>query len=714
MNRALLLSAFVFVLFSCGKEKIPEDIPGQDDNRTTVFTATIEGDNQKSSWNKNDAITIFNRRGANDKYVFAGEDGVASGRFELAQEGTASSVKELDHAYALYPYSSSTVINGSGSISVVLPAALVYKQGSGVLNDNPMVAATDGDRLVFKSICGYLRFLFYGDNVNIKDVTLEGNNGEKLAGRASVTASIDGNPTVTMDASASDKITVSGSEGEDIILGQGTRSRSGIAEGYTEFVIAVPPVSFSKGFKLTVTDDMGAVFEKTITESVNVSGNKTEDVDAIEVSPDYSEVFVDFEDDNFKTYCLENFDSDSDGRISYSEARSVTAMEFDPGERDIRSIAGIGAFIHLKALKIAKPSKSFYDSDDKPIVQIPALDLSGNKELEVLICDYNGVESIDISDCDRLDTLSCLGNMLPYLDLRPNHALISVNCGRSETLTGVNVSGIGVKEFQCERNLVLEEIIAENCTDLQNLIVGGNPALSSIKMDGTTNLKLFFAQSNMYGAKYRPSRIDNLDFLNDCTELTDIACQFFGLKRLDVSHFPKLRQLACMWNELETIDVSNNPDLELFWCGNNKLTTIEGIRNCTRITNMYCYYNQLTNLDVSGLADMTIFNCSGNNLTSLNVSGCSSLPSLFCQDNKLESLSMDGCDSLVDVVVYNNNLAAIDLTGASDYVNLYIAADMLPVLKTITMRSGQDVYYYCTGVPDFTPSDYGIDVIVVE
>lgn len=292
MKKILLFAATVLLLaVSCSME---DEVTGRSesgDKEKTVFYATTEGmaspeakvyadQNLKVLWNTNDCISIFNNSNVNDKYMFDGEDGDNSGGFSLEEEGEEPTVPEdLDNVYAVYPYSATTqafVDNGQEKIAADLPSVQFYRENSFGLGANTMVAVTSGSFLGFKNACGYLKFRFYGDNVTVKSIVFEGNNGEKIAGHAVITPSASAVPTVAMQSDATGVITMNSTEGVSL----GTTSATA-----TEFIFVIPPTTFENGFKVTVTDNIGRVFEKSSTRSLTISRNKIESMSAMKVTP---------------------------------------------------------------------------------------------------------------------------------------------------------------------------------------------------------------------------------------------------------------------------------------------------------------------------------------------------------------------------------------------------------------------------------------------
>ena len=211
-----------------------------DDESTKVYVDT----DLKMHWNAGDEISIFRTTG-NQRYSFDGADGDREGTFSV--QGNPQGGSELQTAYAVYPYSDNTSINTDGVITLNLPEVQHYAENSFGLGANTMVAVTESiesDKLYFKNLCGYLVVKLYGEGT-IKSITLTGNNGEKLSGQATVVPVYGEAPVLTMSESAGTSITLD--------CGEGVALES-TAENATAFWFAVPPVTFTQGFTIEVTD----------------------------------------------------------------------------------------------------------------------------------------------------------------------------------------------------------------------------------------------------------------------------------------------------------------------------------------------------------------------------------------------------------------------------------------------------------------------------
>ena len=252
-----------------------------------VFQASVEGctvpdtkvyadENMKVLWNADDRISIFNMTTGNAQYAFTGDDGDTAGGFE--EVGEAESGDDVDYVYAVYPYRAETTLSTDGVLTMAFPSVQYYKENSFGIGANSMVAVTDGTFLAFKNVCGYLSLRFFGDDVSVSRVTIRGNNGERIAGYGSVTMPLGGTPTVTMGSPSSNSVSIVC----DPVVKLGAD-----AKHYTDFWFVIPPVTFSKGFTITVTDERGYTFTKSTTKSFTVSRNTLDWMNALKVQTVY-------------------------------------------------------------------------------------------------------------------------------------------------------------------------------------------------------------------------------------------------------------------------------------------------------------------------------------------------------------------------------------------------------------------------------------------
>jgi len=227
-------------------------------------------------WHADDRVSIFNKYTYNNQYAFQGETGANAGVFKKVPSEDFVTGNALPAIYAIYPYAEGTTISNSCEISLTLPSEQPYAELNFGRGANTMVSATEGNDLLFKNLCGYLAVKLYGDGVSVASVSLKGNNGEKLAGKAVVTAPLDGDPVVALAEDAGTEIWVNCASA--VSLGA-------TEDAYTEFWFVIPPTTFSQGFTLTVRDNQGGTFVKRTDKYVTIERNHLSRMSPVQVTP---------------------------------------------------------------------------------------------------------------------------------------------------------------------------------------------------------------------------------------------------------------------------------------------------------------------------------------------------------------------------------------------------------------------------------------------
>ena len=275
-----LAFASMVLMVSCAKD----DAITPSTAESTKFYASIEApatrtsvDGEgKLSWSANDEITIFSNTNAN-QYKYTGESDGKSVFEPVSSQ--VSSATELTANYAIYPYAANTTISNDGKILYTIPTTQKYAVNSFGLGANVMVAVTEDENdnfLAFKNLCGYFEFSLYG-NVAVKSIEFKGNNGEKLAGAATITATNQDAPTFVFANDATETLTLDCGEG--IALAN--------AENPTKFWFVVPAITYEKGITITITDTEGKVMEKTTSNSITIERSAVQPLNAFEVKTVY-------------------------------------------------------------------------------------------------------------------------------------------------------------------------------------------------------------------------------------------------------------------------------------------------------------------------------------------------------------------------------------------------------------------------------------------
>ena len=331
--------------------------------------------------------------------------------------------------------------------------------------------------------------------------------------------------------------------------------------------------------------------------------------------------FIIFEDSNFETFCLWNFDSNKDGQISIGEVDKIT--ELDISRKNISTIPEIQYFTSLTTLDCSNN-------------QLTSLDMSGRTSLQTLNCNHcNSMTFLNVSGCTNLTTLDCSNNFLRSLDVSGCTSLQTLD-GNWNIWTSLDVSECtSLQTLNCDHCNSIGSLNVSGCTSLMTLNCYKNKSPLSLNASGCTSL----------------TKIDYGRYEKDDTQLT----------YLNMSECTSLQTLNCSSNQLTYLNISGCTRLIILDChGNNYLTFLDASK-CVSLTTLNCgETNQLSSLNMSGCTSLRILNYSNNQLTSLDVSECASLKKLDCSNNFLRSLDISRCTDLTYLCCwYNPNLTTI-------------------------------------------------------
>lgn len=278
-----LLGISGLLLLSCQSEETASDDAAKIAYRPT-FEAAVEpvmdadtkvyvDENLKILWHADDRVGLFDHYTYNQQYCFQGETGANAGTFSIVPNGDVVVGNELPAVYAVYPYDEGTAISNDGVLSLSLPAVQSYSERSFGPGANTMVSVTEDKYLLFKNLGGYLEIKLYGEDVTVSKIVLKGNNDEKIAGKATVTAPLGDVPIVEMTDEATTEVSLECAT--PVVLGT-------TVDDYTEFWFVLPPTEFSQGFTITVYDDKGGHFEQSTEKPVSISRNNLSRMSPVE------------------------------------------------------------------------------------------------------------------------------------------------------------------------------------------------------------------------------------------------------------------------------------------------------------------------------------------------------------------------------------------------------------------------------------------------
>ena len=239
----LLGAAALLAMAACSKDaprtQFPVTITASLEESTRV--AVTNGGSQ-AYWEPGDAIKVF-YEGTGSKFEstckslstvsdFTGSLNIVGGGNEGVAPGS--------YIWGLYPYRLDATSDGS-SVTTTLPSSQTGRKGSFATGTNITLARSGNFGLAFYNVCGGIRFSLTKEG--IKRVTLEGLNGENLAGTAKLT--FDGGVPVVQEIT----------EGETSITLRAPEGGS-FQTGVWYYIVSLP-ATLSKGYKLTFRSEEG-------------------------------------------------------------------------------------------------------------------------------------------------------------------------------------------------------------------------------------------------------------------------------------------------------------------------------------------------------------------------------------------------------------------------------------------------------------------------
>ena len=271
MKRSLFSILALILLIACQEVEL---VPDRESNGN-IYASIEQLSATKTSmdtygnvrWSSGDQIAAFIQSTYARKYqILSDYVGETTGGFSEVAASTGGVLvtgNQLEHNILFYPYSTSVKCEKHNlvdqtqyyELNVTLPETQHYAEDTFGNGSFPMVAvAAKDDIFTFKNICGGISLQFKGVD-RIKSIKLEGRANEKLSGKASVFANAKGTPSIEMSSSADTYVLLDcGDDG--VQLNETTP---------TTFIIALPPMIFGSGIKITVTDTDG--LSKTLTNS---------------------------------------------------------------------------------------------------------------------------------------------------------------------------------------------------------------------------------------------------------------------------------------------------------------------------------------------------------------------------------------------------------------------------------------------------------------
>ena len=298
----------------------------------------------------------------------------------------------------------------------------------------------------------------------------------------------------------------------------------------------------------------------------------------------------------------------------------------------------------------------FGGMNDRSILNLTKIDVSGCTNLEELRCDYNLLTELDVSKNTALRLLSCGNNSITKLDISGCAALESLTCGANDikeldvgankALTYLQCGGNPLKKLDVSKNAALTDLF---CAVTE---------ITELDLSGLTALK------NVYSIRAQLTKVN----VSGCTSLEDLTCYDNAITEIDVTSCIKLKELNIHENQLAELDVSKNLVLRNLYIRNNNLTKIDVSKN-PALSSLSIRNNNLKEINVSNNPELRDLHCSGNRISKLDVSNNPHLRELYCSENNLTELDLSNNLGLQAIDCSNNKLTELDVVK---FTKLYL------------------------------------------
>ena len=552
------LMLMVLAFDSCQKKDDLQKGEAQRDVIVTTFyahsgendskTKTSRKENGDLWWSPEDEIMVFCGE-ASGTFVSQNKESAEIATFvgQFDKEVSTSSLS-ASGVLAFYPYSDD-LIREEDAVVFTLPSSQPAIVGTFDDDLYPVIARSDNTELSFYNICGGAKFTVSQEG--IKTVTFKGNASEPLAGKLSVTFDENGVPKVEV------------LEGKTEIVV--TAPDDGTFEVDKEYYIVTIPQSLPKGFTIIYNDGLSINNEFKTDKAITIRRAKfgvlkylDEDLGMINLADP-----IEFEDPAVEKICVDNWDTDGDGSLSYAEAAAVKSIgtvfksntsitSFDEF-RYFTGITSIGyyAFSNCSSLtSVVIPEgvtsigiNAFYDCSSLTSVTIPSSVTYIGKYAFYNCTALKDVHISDVASWCKIRFESDNSNPLSYAknlylngelvtDLIIPEGITSIrdsafeNCSSLTSVTiPSSVTSIGSYAFS-DCSSLTSVVIPEGVTSIEKLTFCACSSLTSVVIpEGVTSIGSYaFSSCSSLTSVTIPSSVTSIgnDAFYNCTALKDV------------------------------------------------------------------------------------------------------------------------------------------------------------------------------------------------
>lgn len=490
------------------------------------------------------------------------------------------------------------------------------------------------------------------------------------------------------------------------------------------------------------------------TGTITISGDgKTQTVTIRQYQPSLDNP-VHFASEAFKQYCVNEFDRNADGEVSFREALDVEWIGVQTDK--ILSLEGIEAFTNLKYLGASGASARSGGLED--------LDLSNNEKLIEITVHDNRLRSLVLPQGNNLRQLIAFGNNLTSLNLSSCKQVEMISVGGNGSLSVLSLpeQADKLKDLHVNDNNLSQvdisayaglEVFLSYGNPMRSLDVRNNAALKELRCSDE-RLEVLFVKEDQIIDGIVPNRSDAYIHPNTVIytgapstyqgrtiEITDPVLREWlrihydkngdgnigtmeanAIESIDmvsteveslegIQYMPNLKVLRVSGNEsydqdhrgkIKEVDLSGNPNLE--WIGLNvqQLQSID-LSKTPKLKHLSIWGNEIKHLDLSVTPLLEGADIASNKMTDVNLTGLDKVGSMYMYGNAFESvdlsflrnadfLALDWCDQLKEVIFPEN--AKLKTFSCKNSAIEKLDVSTLPNLEELLCSSERTQFLY--------------------
>ena len=452
---------------------------------------------------------------------------------------------------------------------------------------------------------GLLRFKFHGAS-NVKSVRILARGQELFAGTVTSTVTFNSNGTI---ANVSTKPIAGKST---VLLIYTPESGASMAEN-TDYFVVLPAVKITKGLTLAFILDNGKAVQVKFSNTIDIKRAQSYSLGDIAINP--AKAKLDVITDKGLIDAIKKVSSDveleADGSLNIYKGYNLDRILKLKGELDLSnndkltSLNGLQYFQNITSIKLFGNQNLAGNIDFTKCKQLTG---------QILVDNCQAVKSINVTGLDikQLAARSLKG--LEQVTIKGNNKLSSVTLYNNGELKSVDVS---------------------NLPALESLGTYYSGKITTINTSNSPNLKAINATSS--------NSLTNIEGMEDNILLENFTAPYTKLKKLDFTHYTKLKEVNIMSSSVEEI---------------------KGLADAgANLTTLQLAQTHISSLDVSQNPNLTSIDLySVQELTALDVTHNPKLTSLRAPFTSITELKLTNNPELVTLKVAHCKLTKLDIT----------------------------------------------------